>query len=92
MFRQLYDIEDRAKDLSSEQRLAMRQTMSTVVLKRMREYLDSDAVQLPSVLPKSDFAQAVTVGFSDAVGEILVGDPAISAKTNEIDHRLRSFV
>ena len=59
MFRQLYDIEDRAKDLSPEQRLAMRQTLSTAVLKRMREYLDSDAVQLPRVLPKSDFAQAV---------------------------------
>ena len=59
MFRQLYDIEDRAKDLSPENRLKLRQSESTVVLKTLRAYLDSDAVQLPQVLPKSDFAQAV---------------------------------
>jgi transposase len=59
LFRQLYDIEDRGKELSPEQRLALRQAESVPVMNRMRTYLDSDAVQLPQVLPKSDFAQAV---------------------------------
>lgn len=59
MFRQLYDIEDRGKDLSPEDRRTLRQVESVAVLKRMRDYLDSAAVQLPHVLPKSDFAQAV---------------------------------
>jgi hypothetical protein len=59
MFRQLYDIEDRAKELSPENRLALRQSESVPVLTSMRASLDSDAVQLPHVLPKSDFAQAV---------------------------------
>lgn len=59
MFRQLYDIEDRAKELSSENRLALRQAESVPVLNQMRTYLDSDAVSVPRVLPKSDFAQAV---------------------------------
>jgi transposase len=59
MFRQLYDIEDRAKELSAENRLALRQSESVPVLNQMRVYLDSDAVRVPLVLPKSDFAQAV---------------------------------
>lgn len=59
MFRQLYDIEDRAKELSTDGRLALRQTESVPVLNRMQTYLDSGAVSLPHVLPKSDFAQAM---------------------------------
>ncbi len=59
MFRQLYDIEDRAKELSADDRLTLRQAESVPVLNRMRTYLDSGAVSLPYVLPKSDFAQAV---------------------------------
>lgn len=59
MFRQLYDIEDRAKELSSENRHVLRQAESVPVLNQMRVYLDSDAVSVPRVLPKSDFAQAV---------------------------------
>ena len=59
MFRQLYDIEDRAKELSADGRLALRQAESVPVLNQMRTYLDSGAVSLPHVLPKSDFAQAV---------------------------------
>jgi hypothetical protein len=46
MFRQLYDIEDRAKELSSENRLALRQAESVPVLNQMRTYLDSDAVNV----------------------------------------------
>jgi transposase len=59
MFRQLYDIEDRGKALTADNRLTLRQSESVPVLKSMRAYLDSAAVQLPQVLPKSDFAQAV---------------------------------
>jgi transposase len=59
MFRQLYEIEGRAKELSADDRLALRQSESVPVLNRMRTYLDSGAVSLPHVLPKSDFAQAV---------------------------------
>ncbi len=44
MFRQLSDIEDRAKELSTDGRLALGQTESVPVLNRMRTYLDSGAV------------------------------------------------
>ena len=59
MLRQLYDIEDRAKELSPENRLAMRQADSVPVLQNIKAYLQSDAVSETRVLPKSDFAAAV---------------------------------
>ena len=37
-------------------------------------------------------AQPVTVGFSDAVGEILVSNPTIAARANDIDHRFRFYI
>ena len=59
MLRQLYDIEGRAKELSPENRLAMRQADSMPVLQNIKAYLQSDAVSETRVLPKSDFAAAV---------------------------------
>ncbi len=59
MIRQLYDIEDRGKTLTVQDRLSLRQSDSVAVLNSIRGYLDSAAVALPSVLPKSDFASAV---------------------------------
>jgi hypothetical protein len=59
MIRQLYDIEDRAKELSPENRHTLRQTDSVPVLQNMKAYLQSDAVSENRVLPKSDFAAAV---------------------------------
>jgi hypothetical protein len=53
----LYDIETRGQDLSWEERQALRQRESTVVLSSMRKWLDS--APLAAVLPKSDFAEAV---------------------------------
>jgi transposase len=54
---QLYDIEERAKTFSYDDRHALRERESRPVLDRIREYLDSDAVR--RVLPKSVFAEAV---------------------------------
>jgi len=59
MLRQLYDIEGRAKELSPENRLALRQADSVPVLQNIKAYLQSEAVSEPRVLPKSDFAAAV---------------------------------
>jgi transposase len=57
MIRQLYDLEDRAKLLSPEERRALRERESRPVLDRIRAYLDSEA--WARVLPKSDFAEAL---------------------------------
>lgn len=57
MAQQLYDIEDRAKVLSCDDRRALRERESRPVLDRIRSYLDSDDVA--RVLPKSIFAEAL---------------------------------
>jgi hypothetical protein len=57
MIQALYDIETRGKDLSWQDRQALRQRESTVVLEAIRSWLDT--VPLREVLPKSDFAEAL---------------------------------
>jgi len=58
MFRELYDIEDRVKQLLPEERLAVRQAESKPLWERMREYVASDAIG--NVMPKEPFGQALT--------------------------------
>jgi transposase len=57
MIQALYDIETRAKDLTWQDRQALRQRESTVVLDAVWQWLDT--APLRDVLPKSDFAEAL---------------------------------
>jgi transposase len=57
MIQALYDIEARAKDLSWQDRQALRQRESTVVLDAIWRWLET--APLRDVLPKSDFADAL---------------------------------
>jgi transposase len=57
MIQTLYDIETRAKDLTWQDRQALRQRESTVVLDAIWRWLETRALQ--DVLPKSDFAEAL---------------------------------
>ena len=57
MIGQLYDIEERGKTLSAEQRRELRQREARPVLDRLRAWLDGEASA--RVLPKSLFAEAV---------------------------------
>jgi transposase len=56
-FQQLYDIEDRAKTLSPEERLALRQTEAVPIWASLGEWLDGESAA--RVLPKSRFAEAL---------------------------------
>jgi len=56
-FQQLYDIEDRAKSLSAEERLALRQDEAQTVWRALGQWLDSSAAK--DILPKSRFGQAL---------------------------------
>jgi len=58
LIRMLYDVEDQIKELDDSERLSRRQSLSRHVLNLIAEYLDSDAMQSPSVLPKSNLGQA----------------------------------
>jgi len=55
-FQHLYDIEDRAKSLSPEDRLQLRQSEAAVVWASLDEWLKSEAAV--RVLPKSKLGQA----------------------------------
>ena len=57
MFRQLYDIEDRAKNFTPDDRLALRYAESRPIWQQMREYLASEAMM--NVMPKELFGQAL---------------------------------
>lgn len=56
IFQQLYDIEDRAKDWSADDRRALRQCESIPVLDRLHNWLDA---QTPHALPKLKLGEAV---------------------------------
>lgn len=56
-FQQLYDIEDRAKTMSPEERLALRQSEAVPVWASIGEWLESDVAR--QVLPKSQLGKAL---------------------------------
>ena len=57
MIQALYDVETRAKEMTWQDRQALRLRESTIILDAIRKWLDSEP--LGAVLPKSDFAEAV---------------------------------
>ena len=59
MIQALYDVETRAKELTWQDRQALRQRESTLILASLQKWLESRPLQ--EVLPKSDFAEAVAV-------------------------------
>ena len=58
LIRMLYDVEDQIKDLDDVERLSRRQSLSRHVLKLIEEYLASESMSSPKVLPKSNLGQA----------------------------------
>ena len=57
MIQALYDVETRAKQLTWQDRQALRLRESTIILDAIKKWLDSEP--LGAVLPKSDFAEAL---------------------------------
>jgi transposase len=53
---ELYDIETRAKGMTADERLALRQREARPVLTRIQDYLDTPSIR--NALPKSDLAKA----------------------------------
>ena len=57
MIQALYDVETRANDMTWQDRQALRLRESTIILKGIKDWLDT--APLSQVLPKSDFAEAL---------------------------------
>ena len=88
MVRELYDLEDRAKLLSPEERFALRERESRPVLDRIGAYVDSDA--LTCVLPKSDFAEALGYlrNHWDAL-QVFLSDGRLPIDNNDVEQLMK---
>lgn len=88
MIRELFDIEDRGKRLSAEERRALRERESRPVLDRIRAYLDSDAVA--RVLPKSLWGKALSyLNNHWAALQVFVTDGCMPIDNNEVEQLMR---
>lgn len=87
-FQQLYDIEDRARAVSVEQRLALRQSEAAPIWRSLGEWLDSQPAA--NVLPKSKFGQAL--GYLRNQWEPLqtyLSDGRIPIDNNEVEQLMK---
>lgn len=90
-FQELFDIEDRAKSLSSDDKLALRQTKSQAIWNTMRTELDSiDDRTEQVVLPKSDLRKALNY-LRNHWTELTryLNDPQLPIDNNECEQLMR---
>jgi transposase len=88
MIRELFDLEDRGKRLSADERRALRERESRPVLDRIRAYLDSDAVA--RILPKSALGKALTYlnNHWEAL-QVFVTDGRMPIDNNQVEQLMR---
>lgn len=91
MYRGLYDVEDRAKGSSADERLELRQRESVPLMNELHDWLVEKSGD-PRVLPKSSLGKAVryTLNQWDEMSMFL-GDGAIPFDNNETESELRSL-
>lgn len=88
-FQQLYDLEDRARELSAEARQALRQTEAVPLLAKLRVWADEQAAQ---ALPKLKFGEAL--GYLHNQWEPLanyVHDGRLPIDNNAVERDLRAL-
>ena len=85
--RQLYDVEDRARELTPEQRQALRQRESVPMLDRLEAYLDEQSLR---ALPKSSWRKAITyAGNQRTALRRYTGDGRLTIDNNVSERTLR---
>jgi hypothetical protein len=87
-YQQLYDIEDRAKSMSADERFELRQTEAKPVWQSLREWLDSEAAS--RILPKSKLAGALGYlrNHWDAL-RVYLGDGRLPIDNNEVEQLMK---
>jgi transposase len=88
MFRELYDVEDRARELTPEDRQTVRDRDARPVWQRIRALLDSQPAS--QVLPKDKFAEALTYLRNqwDAL-QVYLSDGRLPIDNNEVEHLMK---
>ena len=91
MYRGLYDIEDRGKSLSAEDRLELRQRESVSIMRELHDWLIEKDDDL-RVLPKSKIGKAVPYALNqwDELS-VYLDDGAIPFDNNDTESELRSL-
>lgn len=90
LIRMLYDVEDQIKTLDDDQRLARRQSLSRHVLGLIEEYMNSDAMSAPTVLPKSNLGQAAAYVRRHWQALIrFIDDPTIPLDNNDCEQLMK---
>jgi transposase len=85
--RQLYDIEDRARDFAPMERQALRQRESVPILDRLEAYLDELS---PRILPKSALGKALTYARNQRVAlRQYVADGRLTIDNNVSERTVR---
>jgi transposase len=88
LYRELYDIEDRARGVSAEERLLLRTLEGQRVWERMRTVLDGDTAA--KLLPKEKMAQAL--GYLRNHGDALrlyLTDPRLPIDNNDVEQLMK---
>lgn len=90
-YQQLYDIEDRGKHVSLDERLALRQSEATVIWDSMQQFLEDVPQRTTNViLPKSDFAQALQYMRNHFVElRRYLADPVLPMDNNETEQLMK---
>jgi transposase len=83
-YRQLYELERQAKDVSEAQRLQMRQDMSVPILGQFRQWLEA---QRPEVLPKSPMGQAISYALGNWAALVRYTEAGFLAIDNNVAER-----
>jgi len=87
-FQQLYDIEDQARDMSPEARLALRQELAAPVWTDIAQWLDSDAAT--GALPKSLLAKATGYLQNQWDGlQIYLTDGLVPIDNNDVEQLMK---
>jgi transposase len=88
--RRLYDVEDEAASLSSEQRLRLRQEKSVAILSEFHRWLGE---QQPQILPQSPLGEAITYTLNQWESLCLfTQDGDVPIDNNRTEHALRQQV
>lgn len=90
-YQQLYDIEERGRDLPPEERLALRQGEAKPIWAIMEDWLEEVKQRTTRViLPKSDFAKALQYVRNHAVElQRYLGDPLLPIDNNETEQLMK---
>lgn len=88
LYRELYDIEDRGRSLSADERLALRQTEARAVWDRLEALLDSPAAV--SLLPKEKMSEALAYlrNHWEAL-RLYLDDPLVPIDNNDVEQLMK---